>query len=632
MNHSSNSDHYYRDRCKQLGQQLQDTNLRHRQALQEVHRSNVISALMRKLFKLKTARYSAEKIAERVLATLYRYLSLDCGALYVKSSAGGGFKTLAYMGFPIAESCDLTRRKAMPQFVFANSAKTHTGISKSLLALTRTRQTIWCYNQSTGLAVMVGNNHENTTEAWELSSADRDMLHTILELVANVINEADARTDPINPLIDEMTGLPNRHMLVEHLERESRHNKRDLAVSTAVIYMDIDRFRRINQQNGHAIADKVLIAMAQRLKSLLRPGDLLGRMGVDEFAIIAPGLRVGSDAELIARRILKLFRKPLRVGGKSFYLSLSIGIAEATAMRSAIETFRDANVAMFKAKTNGGAACELYGQEMRAPGPDTMRLEADLRLAIEREELSLYYQPIFSLQSNAVVALEALLRWHHPMKGMLGPNEFMQLADKTEMGLVIGNWVIDKAIRDMNIWAGENEASRGLSICINIDECQFVQEDFVRKLGRKLRHGGIDPQRIRLEISERTLQDCRTVDKQVLVKLRDMGVKVMLDDFGTGFSSLERLHNLPIDTIKIDRNFVRKVALGGRHSALMQAMVSLARNLDKQIVAEGAENSAQLHELKQMGCDFAQGFLLCKPMAASKIGKFMGNQEVATGR
>ncbi|NNF18122.1 MAG: EAL domain-containing protein [Gammaproteobacteria bacterium] len=632
MSYTDNSDAYYRDLCERLSHQLQTTNSRHRQALQDVHRAKVVSALMRKLFRLKSARYSARKLAERVLDAMYGLLSLECGAVYMKSPTQGGYKTLAFMGFPIEESCDLSRKTAMPEFVFADAGKNKPGISRSLGMMTNCRHTIWCFNPATGLALLLGSNHHNTNEAWELSRGDRDMLHSTLELLGNIISEAEAREESSNPLIDAMTGLPNRHMVIEHLERESRQQNRNYALSTVVLYIDIDRFKLINQQHGHVVGDKVIMAITQRLKSVLRPGDLLGRIGVDEFAIIAPGMRVGNDAIFIAERILKSLRQPLRIGAQSFYLAVSIGIAEAAPDSSAIESLRDANLAMFSAKTNGGATFAMYGQEMHQPGPDVLQLESDLRLAIDREELSLYYQPIFSLHSNAVVALEALLRWHHPVRGTLNPPEFMHLADNSEMGLLIGDWVIDKVVRDMNIWASENATNKSISVCINISETQFVQKGFISRLGRKLRDGKIDPQRIRLEISEHTLLDCRMVDKQLLIKLRDMGIKVMLDDFGTAYSSLQRLQSLPIDTLKIDRNFVAKVAMGGQHSALMKAMVSLARNLDKQIVAEGAENSAQLQELKQMGCDYAQGFLLAKPMAASKIGGFLGNQEVAMGR
>lgn len=631
MDYPKTNDHYYRERCQQLSQQLHETKHRHRNALREVRRSKVSSTLMKKLLRLRSAHLSADKIAERVLSALYQYMSLDCCALYSKSSTDGGFRTLAYSGFAIDESCDLSRKKAMPEFACVDSSKDNLGVSRMLEALTHTSSTLWCFNPGTGLALVLGSNRLHEAKSWQLTSDDREMLHTILELVANAINEAQSRIEPVNPLIDEMTGLATRKMAMDFLERESRSDQRALSGLTNVMYLDVDHFGRINQQFGHAIGDRVLVAIAHRLKTLIRPGDLLARIGVDEFAIIASGVRVGCDAELISARILESFRKPFRVAGESFYVSISLGIAEASPNRTAIETFRDANVAMYKVKSSGGAGYERYGEEMRKPTPDAMRLETDLRRAVECQELSLYYQPIFSLHSNAVVALEALLRWHHPTKGTLTPTEFMPLAEKSEMGLLIGDWVLGKVIRDLNIWSSENEQSKGLSVCINVDESQFVQQDFVANLAKKLRLGGIDPQRIRLEIAELTLQGCMGVAKEVLTQLRDLGVKVMLDDFGTGSSSIERLHMLPIDTIKIDKNFVDKLSQGRRHSALIKAMVSLAKNLDKQIVAEGAENSSQLQQLKEMGCDFAQGYHFGKPMAASRIGQFIGNQATATG-
>ncbi len=205
----------------------------------------------------------------------------------------------------------------------------------------------------------------------------------------------------------------------------------------------------------------------------------------------------------------------------------------------------------------------------------------------------------------------------------------MAIAQQSQMALDIGDWVIGKVVRDMNIWSSENNAHKSISVCINIDESQFVQSDFVSKLGSALKGGNIDPQRIRLEISERTLQACRTIEKPVLNSLRDMGVKLMLDDFGTGSSSLERLQSLPIDTIKIDGDFVQKMNNSGRNKQLLQAMVSLAKNLNKQIVAEGVEDHALVPQLREIGCDFVQGYVLGKPQAASRIGHFLNEQEIA---
>ncbi len=622
---------YYRDLCSKLSNQLKQSNQRQRQTLLDVRRAKLTNTLTRHLFRLKAARYSAEQVAERVLSSLARYMGVECGALYTKSTHEAGFKTLAYVGFAIEEACDLSRKSAMPEFVCTDAAQDAPGVSEFLYGLTHTDKTVWCFHQGSGLAILLGSGVSDQADAWELSIDDREMLHSLLELIANIVNDAGSRVEASHELLDPLTGLPNRHMLVDHLERDSRQGRRLATTSTAVLYLDIDRFALVNEQFGHTIGDKVIVAVAHRLKALLRPGDMMARIGVDEFAIMAPGQRIGTDAELIANRILENFRKPLRVAGHSFYVSLSIGIAETAPERASIETLKDANLAMFDAKTKGGATYVTFGYGLRHPSPSDIRLEDELRVALAKQELSLFYQPIFSLQSNAIVAFEALLRWHHPSRGILLPNDFMSIAQQSQLALDIGDWVIGKVVRDMNIWSSENEVNKSISVCINIDESQFVQNDFVSNLGASLKRGNIDPQRIRLEMSEQTLQACRMVEKSVLGSLRDMGVKLMLDDFGTGSSSLERLQSLPIDTIKIDGNFVRKMNSSGRNGRLLNAMVSLAKNLNKQIVAEGVEDSNQVAQLREMGCDFIQGYVLGKPLAASRIGHFLNQQVSASG-
>ncbi len=622
---------YYRDLCSKLSNQLKQSNQRQRQTLLDVRRAKLTNTLTRHLFRLKAARYSAGQVAERVLSSLARYMGVECGALYAKATHEAGFKTLAYVGFAIEEACDLSRKSAMPEFVCTDEGRDAPGVCEFLQGLTHADKTVWCFHQGSGLAVLLGSRASDEADGWDLSIDDREMLHSLLELIANIVNDAGSRVEASHELLDPLTGLPNRHMLIDHLERDSRQGRRLATSSTAVLYLDVDRFALVNEQFGHTIGDKVLVAIAHRLKALLRPGDMMARIGVDEFAILAPGQRIGTDAELIANRILENFRKPMRVAGHSFYVSLSIGIAETVPERAAIESLKDANLAMFDAKTKGGATYVTYGYGLRHPSPSDIRLEDELREALAKQELSLFYQPIFSLQSNAIVALEALLRWHHPTRGILLPKDFMSVAQQSQLALDIGDWVIGKVVRDMNIWSSENEVHKSISVCINIDESQFVQSDFVANLGASLKRGNIDPQRIRLEMSERTLQACRMIEKTVLGSLRDMGVKLMLDDFGTGSSSLERLQSLPIDTIKIDGNFVRKMNSSSRNSRLLNAMVSLAKNLNKQIVAEGVEDSNQVAQLREMGCDFIQGYVLGKPLAASRIGHFLNQQESATG-
>jgi diguanylate cyclase (GGDEF)-like protein/PAS domain S-box-containing protein len=414
-------------------------------------------------------------------------------------------------------------------------------------------------------------------------------------------------------LRDPLTGLANRTLLVDHvasvLTRARRRPSR-----AALLFLDLDRFKVINDSLGHAAGDEVLRVVARRLLALVRPSDTVARLGGDEFVVLSEGVSGLADAELISERIALALAAPVHVGGTDVVVSASVGIAMVDDPSVEPETMvRDADVAMYRAKERGRNRVEVFDRDMRDRAQVRLDTERGLRHAIERGELVLNYQPLWSLATGDIVGFEALLRWHHPERGTLAPGEFLHVADETGLIVPIGSWIVKEAARQLARWArdamwGENMPT----IWVNVSARQLVHPTFAAMVASTLR--GVHNVPFGIEITEHTLMSDPAIAIATTRELRDIGVQVAIDDFGTGYSSLGYLKHFPVNAVKIDRSFVIGVAHDSQDEAIVRAIVGLARALGLHVVAEGVETPEQLETLRKLGCDFVQGFLLAPPL------------------
>ena len=415
---------------------------------------------------------------------------------------------------------------------------------------------------------------------------------------------------------DPLTGLANRAVFVDRLRRKLDDRKWQGGSRFAVLYLDLDRFKVVNDSLGHLVGDQLLTIVSRRLESCLRDGDTLARLGGDEFALLLNGLSGEEQANAIAIRIQAELSAPYSIADRGVFTSASIGIAfSKDAYNHPEEMMRDADAAMYHAKARGKARHELFDAEMHALALDRLGLESDLRAAVKIEDFEVHYQPIVRIMSGRCAGFEALIRWRR--NGVaVSPAKFIPIAEELGLIEVMGEWVLNEACQRFSDWQ-RRFPDRGLEyITVNVSTRQLVQDGFVGIVERTVKSTGIDPQDLRLEITETTLMDNPFEAASVLTELRKFGVKIYLDDFGTGYSSLNHLHKLPVDALKIDQSFVRSLAVPDR-PAIVESIMALARTLNTSVVAEGVENHQQANELKRLGCEHAQGYLFSRPLSAT---------------
>jgi diguanylate cyclase (GGDEF)-like protein/PAS domain S-box-containing protein len=418
---------------------------------------------------------------------------------------------------------------------------------------------------------------------------------------------------------DALSGLPNRRLFLDHLEHALRRSERSLE-RHAILFMDIDRFKMINDSLGHNAGDMVLTSVAERLQASLRPGDMLARFGGDEFTILLEGVGAVEDAVAAAQRILDRLRQPISLPeGHEVVVSASIGIAFTSHMMSRDDVLHDADVAMYQAKVGGrGGRYEVFDVEaMGSRSAERIDLEVALRRALERDELEVYYQPLFSLHEPHIIGAEALVRWHHPTRGFLEPGQFIGLAEETGLILPIGRFVLEQACRQARMWRETFGVT--LEIGINLSARQFQQAGLADEIEEVLRATGVEASQVCLEITESLAIDNVEATAEILYKLRSLGVHMAIDDFGTGYSALGYLTSFPIDIVKIDRSFIDGVDTDSVKSAIVSSVVTLSQAIGTTTVVEGVETAAELAHLKGLGCDVAQGFYLARPMAAEAL-------------
>jgi diguanylate cyclase (GGDEF)-like protein/PAS domain S-box-containing protein len=419
--------------------------------------------------------------------------------------------------------------------------------------------------------------------------------------------------------LDSLTGLSNRALFVEGLGRRlDEFKQRRNSDRFAVLYLDVDRFKVVNDSLGHLVGDELLVAVSRRLEGCLRQGDSLARLGGDEFAILLNGLAEEQQANVIAFRIQEALSAPFSIGGREVFTSASIGIAIGLAQYvNPDEIMRDADTAMYQAKARGKARHEMFDADMHARARDRLGLENDLRHAVNSNDFEVHYQPIVSLASGMCVGFESLVRWKRNGE-VISPATFIPIAE--ELGVIeqIGSWVMQQACDTFAGWQ-RRFGSAGLEcITVNVSTRQLMQHNFLHIVEEAVRRSGLEPGALRIEITETALMDSPNQAAGVLQELRKFGVKIYLDDFGTGYSSLSHLHKLPVDALKIDRSFVRSLLLPDR-PAIVESILALARTLNTSVVAEGIESDVQARELERLGCTHAQGYFFSRPLSIQSV-------------
>jgi diguanylate cyclase (GGDEF)-like protein/excisionase family DNA binding protein len=416
-------------------------------------------------------------------------------------------------------------------------------------------------------------------------------------------------------LHDPLTGLPNRTLLIDRVQHALTVAARD-GGTVGVLFLDVDRFKIVNDTLGHARGDELLEEVARRLRPLVGVGDTLARLGSDEFALLCEDLPGERGAIEVAQRVLDALQAPVVLGDRPVFVSASIGIVVSDGRRHSAEgVMQDADVAMYRAKEQGGARYELFDDALRRRMVERLALEEDLRRALEQDELELYYQPLVDLEQRRIVAVEALVRWQHPQKGIVLPGAFISVAEESGLIVPLGRWVLREACRQLARWTADD----GIDIpclSVNLSGRQLAEPSLPEEVEAILRQTGVAPERLGLELTESVLMENTASPTAVLQRLNDLGVRLLLDDFGTGYSSLNHLKRFPIGAIKIDRAFVAGVAEdeGDRH--ILRAIVSMASAMGVAVVAEGVESGEQARWLRHLGIGLVQGYALARPMPA----------------
>jgi diguanylate cyclase (GGDEF)-like protein/PAS domain S-box-containing protein len=432
-------------------------------------------------------------------------------------------------------------------------------------------------------------------------------------------------------LHDDLTGLPNRALFVDRLSHALSRMRRNPAYHFAVLFLDLDRFKIINDGLGHAIGDELLITIAHRLEECLRPGDTAARLGGDEFTILLDDVDDEQIIREIADRAQHALSAPIQLGDQEVFTTASIGILLSSVdYESATDMIRDADTAMCRAKLAGKACAVLFDPAMHAQIMSNLHLESDLRWALERDELRIHYQPIVALENGQIAGVEALVRWQHPQRGLLLPAAFLDVAEESGLIVPLSWWVLRQASRQVRTWQLQIPGAESLWVSVNLSAKQLAQSNVVAFISDMLEATGLAPSSLKLEITEHTLVEYGEITTRAANQIREIGIQLCIDDFGTGYSSLSYLHQLPVDVLKIDRSFISQMGQGGERTEIVRTILGLARTLGMKVVAEGTETIQQADELRRLACDFSQGWLFSKALTAVDLEAMMSVQPAST--
>jgi diguanylate cyclase (GGDEF)-like protein/PAS domain S-box-containing protein len=423
---------------------------------------------------------------------------------------------------------------------------------------------------------------------------------------------------------DPLTGLANRALLADRAEQALMRSARSGA-SVAVVLVDLDGFKFVNDGLGHQVGDVVLGEVARRLESLVRTEDTVARLGGDEFVILIDDVGGMEETQVLAERVREVLRPRFSLPGWDYAVTASVGVAIGSAPQVDVhDLLRDADTAMYVAKASGKDSVRLFAPSMHARAHERFRLQVDLRGALERQELLLFYQPIYEMYDGRLKGFEALVRWSHPTRGLIAPERFIPLAEESGLIVPIGRWVLQQAIRQITAWDRRHPTARSVSISVNVSTVQLTAPSLVHDVQSELEGSGIEPWRVVLEITEGSLAKDTERTIEVLEALRKLGLRIAIDDFGTGYASLSHLQRLPVDILKVDKSFVAALSEGGKSRELLEAILGVGRALSLAVVAEGIEAQSQMTMLQEMGCEMAQGYLVGKPSPAEVAESLLG--------
>ncbi|SPQ00409.1 conserved hypothetical protein [Candidatus Sulfobium mesophilum] len=420
---------------------------------------------------------------------------------------------------------------------------------------------------------------------------------------------------------DSLTNLPNRALFMDHLQSALERRKRNPAQKFAVFFLDVDRFKVINDGLGHFIGDQLLVMLSQRLKKSMRAIDTVARFGGDEFAILMEDVKDMNQVHHLSERLTEEMRPSFTIAGHEIFVTVSVGIvlSDAGQYGQTDEFLRDADIAMYDAKARGGARHVLFDAEMHAETARMIRLETELRRAVERNEFILYYQPIIKMEGNEIIGFEALVRWQHPERGLILPPDFMEAAEDSGLIIPIGEWVVREACRQMRQWQEQFHGYENLTVSVNISGKVFSQPNFYEVIEKIISETGLEPSKLRLEIVESTLIEHPDIATATLKRLQELNIRFDIDDFGTGYSALNYLRHFPISGLKIDRSFIEALPSDKNNAEIVKVIIALARALNMDVIAEGIETTEQMELFRNMKGEYAQGFYIFRPMDSTAV-------------